>query len=321
MKKALLLSCLLIGVGHAQTGPSQPAASAPAAPRPYNPVFEGKDGYLFLDYEFAPVKPEQLASLANNLKQVSDLFARYGTQVVFTVAPAKLTLLPEYVTTIPGNAKYDVQRYPGLIAAIKKVGLNTVDILPTLQKAKSTGKYPVWMFKDSHWAPMGGYQAGYVIGTNLQNQKLVNSIPPVKFTYSEEVKIYKPDLYKLSLDDVKSRFTDSEKVVTPVVANKSNDLLGDSEPQIVLFGSSYSNLPYEGIAPGIMMGSSRDVLNISANGGGIWASINAFMNYKQYKGQPPKIIVWELPERYAHITVPDAGLEPTLKSLELFLQR
>ena len=53
-----------------------------------------------------------------------------------------------------------------------------------------------------------------------------------------------------------------------------------------------------------MQATQRDILNFSVGAKGFWQPIANYAGSKEYQRQPPKVIVWEIPERYLAFEAP-----------------
>ncbi|GGJ77558.1 hypothetical protein GCM10008939_22030 [Deinococcus aquiradiocola] len=82
-----------------------------------------------------------------------------------------------------------------------------------------------------------------------------------------------------------------------VTINSSDSLLGDAVPSIALVGTSYSEKTWN-FPKMLAYYTKRDVLDVSLAGQQIWIPMQKYLSSTEFKEAPPRILVWEVPERY-----------------------
>ena len=82
----------------------------------------------------------------------------------------------------------------------------------------------------------------------------------------------------------------------PTQEQDDSDLFGDDNlPNIVLVGTSFSTT--SNFAPFLDFDLGTKVANFGKEGGDFAGSIKAYLNGPSFKQTPPKLIIWEIPER------------------------
>ena len=119
-------------------------------------VILGREGWLFYadtlaDYEgSAPMTERQLYCAAHTLALMQEYAASQGCAFVFTAAPNKNTLYPEFMP-----AQYERSEAPSnlerLSAYLAREEVAYCDLLPVLAASNE----PVYYKTDSHWTPYG----------------------------------------------------------------------------------------------------------------------------------------------------------------------
>ncbi|MDT5060996.1 MAG: alginate O-acetyltransferase complex protein AlgJ [Acidobacteriota bacterium] len=146
-------------------------------------VILGKEGWLFHAVEYSnkgeplipPFNEEQLARWQRFLEGWRDWLAQRGIRYLFTVAPGKHTIYPEY---LPDTFRRDrTSRLDQLIAYLKEHStLEILDLRPALFKAKAS--HLLYHKTDTHWNYYGGlvaYQAIFrELGGLLTGQQMIS---------------------------------------------------------------------------------------------------------------------------------------------------
>ncbi len=90
-----------------------------------------------------------------------------------------------------------------------------------------------------------------------------------------------------------------EKVASSTVApvaNKSDDLFGDGGlPSIALVGTSFSLRG--NFVPFMSQHLGVPVANLAKDGGDFDGAAMAYLQSKAFQQEPPKVVIWEVPER------------------------
>jgi alginate O-acetyltransferase complex protein AlgJ len=95
---------------------------------------------------------------------------------------------------------------------------------------------------------------------------------------------------------------DSEvaQTIEETIKNEQGSLFGGSATAIVLTGTSYSlRGNFHGHLQQVL---SSKVLNTARDGGGFFQATSDYFKDEAFKTDPPKVIIWELPERF--LTLP-----------------
>ncbi|GFP74267.1 alginate O-acetyltransferase AlgX-related protein [Clostridium fungisolvens] len=152
-------------------------------------VILGKDNYLFTreemnDYNNIPtLSQEQVENIVISMKMFQDQLEKRGISFVFSIAPNKSSIYPEYVADRPINSVGD-NNYSFFIKALDKYKVNYIDLKKLLLENKS--KYDLYLKRDTHWNNIAAglvtdnilkyYDKKFNIGTdlNITNIKSIN---------------------------------------------------------------------------------------------------------------------------------------------------
>jgi alginate O-acetyltransferase complex protein AlgJ len=172
-----------------------------------------------------------------------------------------------------------------------------------LRAALSSIRGDAYYRTDSHWNEAGANAAANAVAQKLVEWKLVDApaspvaADAVKTTISERM----GDLYRVSsLDGLPSWARPAiEKTAVSTVApvvNRSDDLFGDAGlPAVVLIGTSFSLRG--NFVPMLSQHLGAPVANLAKDGGDFDGSAMAYLRSQTFQKEPPKVIVWEVPER------------------------
>lgn len=121
-------------------------------------VVAGKDGFLFYsetlnDYTgLETMSDADILRAANVIRQISEYAEANGAKFVFSVAPNKNTVYPEYM---PSRIKRTsaVSNHTRLYAALSDAGVDTLDFAALLTEHKGDGL--LYYQQDTHWNQRG----------------------------------------------------------------------------------------------------------------------------------------------------------------------
>ena len=117
-------------------------------------VILGKDDYLFAkgeekDYNNSEtLSDEKIDKIAEHLSLIQKQLSERGMYFVFSVAPNKSTIYPEFMPLPPTNPNGE-NNLAKLEKALKKHSVNYLSFKDLMLKNK--GKYPLYFKRDTHW--------------------------------------------------------------------------------------------------------------------------------------------------------------------------
>lgn len=129
-----------------------------------NGVITGSDGWLFSEEtvdDYIGVMPSErgIHNIAETLRIMQDYVSNHNADFVFTVAPDKNSIYPEYMPK--GYIRSDKNTLTELEKYLKDYNINYVSLKNELLKQKENGQY-VYLKCDTHWNNLGalyGYNA------------------------------------------------------------------------------------------------------------------------------------------------------------------
>ena len=283
-------------------------------------VVLGKQHWLYTDEEFkldSDARQQADANLAL-IEWIHKELAQRNIALMVAVVPAKARVYPEYLERRQPPELHR-EMYARVQEALRADGIPSADLLAPLTAGKS--KQPTYLRTDTHWTPFGAELAAETIATTARSLNLAGGASEYRTSNAGE-QTHRGDLFSfLPLDPYfDSLLPPPDEVAqfkTEAVSTSSggaNDLLGDGggTARIALVGTSYSAEPLWNFPGALKQALHEDVMNYAKNGAGPFAPMLDYLKSDDLRASPPKLVIWELPERYllAHQTLDAYHLPP-----------
>ncbi|GHF38081.1 alginate O-acetyltransferase complex protein AlgJ [Deinococcus metalli] len=264
----------------------------------------GQGGWIFLASELAP-HPDaarHMQQRADLTAQLARVLAARGVTLLVAVSPNKSRVeaahlsggaLPAWLRAEPGYREYQ--------ALLRARGVLTADLLTPMQAAVAGADQ--YYRTDTHWNQAGARTAARAVAARVR--ALAGDLPPATFrTTAAPATPRTGDLLRLMglhvVPDALRPPTDTEATETTVSDGGGGGLLGDA-PQVVLAGSSYGlRGNFEG-AVQTALGSA--ITNVSREGADFSGSLRSYLRDPAFTDTPPRVLVWEIPERFLPLPV------------------
>ena len=230
--------------------------------------------------------------------QVAQQLKQHGVSLVVAVVPDKTRIEQEHLCGVHRPSGFS-QRGESWVNAVRASHVEVIDLHEPLVATKGERYYRT----DSHWNETGADAAALAVARRLQELQLADktdlqAVPgAVKTTTVER----SGDLFRVSnLEDLPHWLKPPvEKVASSTVApvvNKSDDLFGDGGlPSIALVGTSFSLRG--NFVPFMSQHLGVPVANLAKDGGDFDGAAMAYLQSKTFEQEPPKVLIWEVPER------------------------
>jgi len=264
-------------------------------------VVVGRQHWLYTDEEFK-VDNDARRELEKNLALIEwahKELARRGIAVLVAVVPAKARVYPEFLDRRRPPALHRAL-YAQVQAALKADGIASADLLTPLEAGKS--REPTFLRTDTHWTPFGADLAAQAVAESAEPLGLDAS---GEFrTVSEGETTHRGDLLNfLPLDPYFAFLLPPpdrvEKVKTETAGDAGGGLLGDMKnAPVALVGTSYSAEAEWNFAGALKQALHADVMNYARDGEGPIAPMLRYLESDDLAASPPRLVVWEMPERY-----------------------
>ncbi len=154
-------------------------------------VIMGRNGWLYFsdsldDYRGLSLEDQELEAIARNLSLMQEYAESKGSEFIFTIAPNKNSIYPEYMPSHVPHAA-DSSNCKKLMSYFEDYGIAYADLLSAVSAENET----LYFKTDSHWNNKGAALAADVILTGLGRKSEFFSSD---FSKGEE---HKGDLYEM----------------------------------------------------------------------------------------------------------------------------
>ena len=256
----------------------------------------GEDGWLFTaeELEVHADFEENIRLAAERVAQVRDELSAKGIELLVAVVPDKAEI---YEHRLGLERPKPVQgRYEQFLGYLDLIGVNRIDGGAVLRRGVVADQ--MFMRDDTHWSPLGAKAVADAIGLRLGGADISRAV--VK-TSSFGVGAFDGDLLSfIPTGPFRDMVGPEQRAIEryETVVEASGGLFGAATIDVALVGTSFSAKPdwhFEGF---LKQALSADVLNLSREGQGPFAPMDAFLAGDILKSTPPKIVIWEIPVRY-----------------------
>ena len=268
----------------------------------------GKQEWLFYQYELSEPSHDELVKSSQNLiRDFERVLASRGIRLTVAMVPLKMRVYAEFLPDNIRLSPYVQGNYSQMLGYFTSNGVNAADINSAfLNSALRNGDPPLYFRLDSHWTPTGALVAAEALKkaleTDAKSSERLATIPTVKYAYKVAAR-KRPSRGRDLVDQLPPNaptFAPELLAQVNVVreAPPPSGLTGALEaPQIGLVGSSYSR-DWTGFSDAIRYVLQRDVV-VAAVGAdqGAWVGMETYLKDEAFQSSPPKILIWEIPER------------------------
>lgn len=268
-------------------------------------VLVGQDGWLYTAQEFDYSKGAQAYAFANleYIRNVHFMLERQGVDLVVALVPAKSRVYREHLGSIemPHMIEEAYNRY---FYDLRSYGLNMVNLDQAFKAHKSQTQ--LFMKTDTHWTPEGAAVAAQQVAAKTKAMAAQLQKTEFETTVQGQQEV-EGDLQKfIPLGPMEDTMGPENDVIAitetaPVDGQADEDaLFGSVGFDVVLIGTSYSADPRWNFIGALKQEMGTDVLNLAKPGYGPFNNMDEFLGSQTFEDQPPKLIIWEIPERYVH---------------------
>jgi alginate O-acetyltransferase complex protein AlgJ len=280
----------------------------------------GKNGWLFLTDElrYESGGTAHLRARAELFGATAHALDRQGVKLVVALVPDKARLYSHQLAN-GFYPDYNLSRYQDALTRLRSSGVLTVDLLKPLTLAALEGD--VYYRSDTHWNQTGAEVAAKEVA--LAISKLGLELEKTAFNTTSngaETERTGDLIHMMGLDETPKALRPRPDIETPVITRQSSadsaaGLFGEVVVPIVLTGTSYS---LRGNFHGFLQQAlSVKVLNTAKDGGGLLQAGASYLTDNAFQSAKPKILVWEVPERFLYPKLSDetiwlekVGLKP-----------
>lgn len=260
-------------------------------------VVVGADDWLFTDEEFEVLldRPAELESKRARILAVQQQLAERNIQLVVALVPSKARIYPERAALPAAMGATYTEFREDLLSD----GILAPDLVAPLRAARAEGQ--VFFATDTHWTPLGasvvaGALRASVTDWTPQDGAAWTMVAGDPVSLDGDLLSYVPlgpwqGMVGPGTETVPGRTLTG-------TAPAGGGLLGDVEIPITVVGTSYTaNLTW-GFADELKAAFQADVLNAAQEGRGPIVPMEAWTADASYSENPPRLVIWEIPERY-----------------------
>ncbi|WP_206930869.1 alginate O-acetyltransferase AlgX-related protein [Roseococcus thiosulfatophilus] len=256
----------------------------------------GCEGWLFLTEELRPFDgaDSAMAARVDALRRIQAALEARGIALVVAVVPDKARVHQDMLCGAPRSAQAEA-RLPALEAALS--GLPQAPLLPALSALAA--RAPAYWRTDTHWNQQGAATAAAAIAEATRTLPFERR-PGIATTRAPTETEAPADLLRLMGLDIipdpwRPRRDRQHEATTTVPAGEGGGLLDEAVPEVVLLGSSYSlNANFHGA---LQQALGAAVTSLAQAGGGFHGAAAAFFGGATFRETPPRLVIWEFPER------------------------
>jgi len=228
-----------------------------------------------------------------------------GIKLLMVVVPDKTRVESSHLCGLHRPASFE-SRVTNWQASLKGQGIATLDLTTTLMNTPGERYYR----SDTHWNETGASAAAKTVGITLVGLGWATVAPAGEVALNPVRTARSGDLVHLAgLDGLPGflRPALEQAQVTEVapVAVASDDLFGDSgTPGVALIGTSYSR--NSNFVPFLAHRLGEPLANLAKDGGDFSGAATAYFAGATFRDTPPKLVVWEIPERVIEMPIKEA---------------
>lgn len=268
-------------------------------------VEQGCDGWLFLTDErrlnnFAAKNQQQRL---DKIKLISDSLKQKNIYLIVAFIPDKSRIQHDQLCGLSRPHELD-PRVANWVNWLEKQKVNAIDLTPFM--LNEVHNSPLYFATDTHWNLRGAQIAAIALAERAHKLP-VDIRPEVKYERIavKEEQGYQGDLLKLAGIDTLPHWVTSSLSENRMHAafiekqgesTAGGDLFGDSElPNTFLLGTSFSKNSH--FIDFLQKQLETVVPNLGIEGGGFWRAASQYLSSDAFLKTPPRLIIWEIPER------------------------
>lgn len=269
----------------------------------------GKNGWLFSQEEFFAPPDEDQAVSANldRVVAIRNFLARHHIPLTVLVVPAKARIYEDKLADQHPTPVME-SLYPRFMTRLHKARINAPDLEPVLASRADMAQ-PVFLRTDTHWTPTGAdlfaRRAAAAIRRRFNGpawswgQQSFATIRKPEIEHRGDLLNYIPVAPLFSeLGPRPDHFSPRQTHIVSAGDSESSALFGNTTPDVVLVGTSYSANPLWDFPGALRRYLGHDLINQSEEGQGPFVPMVQYLQSDDFSEHPPSLVIWEFPERY-----------------------
>jgi alginate O-acetyltransferase complex protein AlgJ len=261
-----------------------------------NGALIGKDDWLFTTEEMTS-EADHTANLEASIQEIvktHDALQAKDITLIPVIIPDKARV---YKENLKQNRNADISnRYSVLLSKLRENKIAVISALDPIQRDKPIAD--VFMRHDTHWSPFGSKSVAEHIAQFIA-PGLLDKVQVATNKIGSEP--FDGDLLKyVPTGALRSYIGPDERTIErfETTVQSGANLFGDTTIDVVLVGTSFSaksDWHFDGF---LKQALSVDILNMSQAGKGPFVPMRDYLKSDTFENTPPKLIIWEIPERY-----------------------
>lgn len=272
-----------------------------------NIAIPGKNQWLFYGVEFSDASStDKTAESAALIAGINAQLKDNGVSVIVSLAPIKARIFKQHLPDDKQLTPYLDSNYKRLFGLLTAKGVAAADINSAFTASTVQPDSALYYRLDSHWSQRGALLAAETIKKEVDARPeltaAIAGLPTLTMKMTEQ-KRGRPskarDLTQLMTAEEGAKYESENFIPIQFQRGASSATLtgADEVPKVVLVGSSYSQ-EWTGFPDSLRYYLQRDVGNYSLDASiGQWVSFYRYLQSDAFQATPPKLIVWEVPER------------------------
>ncbi|MEW5839027.1 MAG: cell division protein FtsQ [Pseudomonadota bacterium] len=266
----------------------------------------GCPDWLFLSDELRlyPQREHNAAARAENVIDIHRVLQKRGIDLLVAVVPDKSRIEGAQRCQLKRSALLN-ERVASWVKRLEAAHVPVVNLESVLSSLVAQGQ-DAFLRTDTHWNERGAQAAAQEIAKAVANLKLAPTPPQESVITQQAAEPRSGDLIRLAgierlpmhLQPKPDMVAASRFSVTQSGANASagDDLFGDSGlPNTVLLGTSFSR--NSNFVAFLEHSLHSKIGDFSRDGGAFAGAAQAYFASAAFKDTPPRLIIWEIPER------------------------
>lgn len=270
-------------------------------------VVVGAQGWLFTDEEFSclPKHQDNTKENLDYIHKVSKIFEEKSVKLYVAVIPAKARIYEDLI----GDYKIPSCRqslYADIITDLKGENIPVVSMVDAFKADQN--KDSLFLKTDTHWTTTGAKSAAGLIAAavdaSLITHKNFISAEGKAAEHKGDLLRYLPGVQNdIIRPDTLAAFETQEEKAEGGGAEQdaAASLFGEDVPPVTLVGTSYSANQAWHFQGFLQDALDADILNMADEGQGPFTVMEKYLEGDALKNSPPKVVIWEIPERYVPV--------------------
>ncbi|WP_159086918.1 alginate O-acetyltransferase AlgX-related protein [Loktanella sp. Alg231-35] len=259
----------------------------------HSEVVHTQDGWLFTSEEFR--QPANDVDLGTEVVRVLETLEAMDVKLILVIVPDKARIYADilpHARTPALEARYDL-----VLSELNGLGLPSIDLRAVLSEVRDNAE--PFLKTDTHWSPEAANQVAATVAS-FADQNI--NTGAVFTTEWRDAVPFRGDLMTFvetgPFEAVIGFAPDEFSLPVTTAQDAGLSLFGDVEIPVTLVGTSYSAKEAFNFAGFLKEHLEADVLNAAQVGRGPFNPMRDYLASDDFLSSPPKLIIWEIPERY-----------------------